>query len=314
MNVTVNKISCIVPVFNESDQITDFIEKLIIELLKIHSIIEILIVNDGSTDDTANKILKFKSNKNIKYIEFSRNFGKEAAITAGLEISSGDCVYIIDADFQHPFFLLSQMYSKFLDGIDNVYCYQVTRNHEQIFLKFAKLIFYKLFDSDGVYIPPGAGDFRLMGRCVVDSIVELKERNRYMKGIYAWVGYQSYGIPYSPDLRQHGFTKFNFNSLLRLAINGITGFSVRPLYIIAIFGLAISLLSIIYALFIILNTYIFGAEVNGWPSLIVSIMLFAGINIFSLGVVGVYVGNIYNEIKGRPVYLIRKEASFNINK
>lgn len=308
------KVSCIVPAYNESSHIVIFINELSLELKKISNHFEIIIVNDGSLDNTSELILdNYKDVSHISYIEFTRNFGKEAAITAGLRQTTGNLCFIIDADFQHPFHYLHKMMNLYNDGYDMVYCYISNRQHDSFLVKKLKYFFYKyIFSPDKIIIPPDAGDFRLLSRDVIDSINSLNENNRYMKGIYSWVGYKSIGLPYIPDNRKSGDTKFSFFKLCALALDGVTSFSIKPLFFTSILGLIICCLSFLYALYIIFDTLFLGNMANGWPSLIVSIMFFSGLNLFFLGLIGIYVGKIYNESKKRPNYLINNKKSFNI--
>lgn len=211
------KVSCIVPAYNESSHIIIFINELSQELKKISNDFEIIIVNDGSFDNTSELIFdNYNDVSYISYIEFTRNFGKEAAITAGLRQTTGNLCFIIDADFQHPFHYLHKMMNLYNGGYDMVYCYISNRQHDSFLVKKLKNIFYKyIFSPDKIVIPPDAGDFRLLSRDVIDSINSLNENNRYMKGIYSWVGYKSIGLPYIPNCRKSGDTKFSFLKVMR---------------------------------------------------------------------------------------------------
>lgn len=308
-----HKITCVVPVYNESTHIVDFINDLIFELKNISNLIEIIIVNDGSSDTTAIKLKAFELNSDIKYIELSRNFGKESAITAALPYVSGDCCFIMDSDYQHPFKYLEIMYDYWVEGFDIAYTYIINRESEAFFTKTCKSIYYKyLLNPDKISIPRDAGDFRLLDIRVIKSLILLKEKNRYMKGLYSWVGYRSIGVPYSPDVRKAGVSKFRLFDLVGLAIDGIVSFSTKPLIYSIFIGLFIAIFSFIYAIYIIYDTFANGVAVGGWPSIIVSIMFFSGVQLFFVGILGIYIGKIYEESKNRPIYLIDHKNSYNI--
>jgi glycosyltransferase involved in cell wall biosynthesis len=308
------KLSCIIPAYNESSHIFYFIDELCTELKKISNDFEVIIINDGSQDNTSNVIFdNYRNNLNIKYIEFTRNFGKEAAITAGLNNVKGDLCFIMDADFQHPFLYLHKMINIFNQGYDMVYCYVSNRDHDSYLFGKLKEIFYKyIFSPDKIVIPHNAGDFRLLSRDVIDCINSMNEKNRYMKGIYSWVGFKSIGIEYVPNDRKSGQSNFSFPKLFGLALEGITSFSIKPLIIATILGLIICFLSFLYALYIIFDTIFLGNPTSGWPSLIVSLMFFSGLNLFFMGLIGIYIGKIFTESKNRPIYLINNRKSFNI--
>jgi glycosyltransferase involved in cell wall biosynthesis len=306
-------ISCVIPAYNEASHISSFVVQLLAELHKMSKDVEIIVVDDGSQDDTFSEMLSFSKKQEVSYLKLTRNFGKEAAITAGLSYSSGDIVYIMDADFQHPFKYMHEMLDAISLEYDMVYAYPETRQKESFLMRWVKAIYYNiLLSPDEIVIPPNAGDFRLIKRNVVTDILSMGERARYMKGIYAWVGHKVLGIPYKPDKRFVGRSRFSFKKLLSLAIQGITSFSTAPLKLLVLFGFSISALSFIYALYIIFRTLFYGSSLGGWPSLIVSIMFFSGVQLFAIGILGLYIGKVYLEAKLRPLYLVDKQNSFNI--
>lgn len=299
-------LSVVVPCYNESENLALFISKLCEQLDGIFPNYEILIINDGSKDNTREAALGI-TNQNIYYIEFSRNFGKEAAIMAGLDKASGDLVLLIDADFQHPLEKISEMLDLWKSGYQMIYCVIVNREGESLIKRLGTKLFYRLMSTSEVTIPENAGDFRLLDRKVVDALKELPEKNRFMKGLYAWVGFKSIAIPFEPNDRYAGHSSFSLKKLSRLALSGLTSFTTIPLQLWVIIGTTISLLSLIYGIYIAIDTFFYGNSVNGWPTLAVALMLFSGIQLLSIGVLGEYIGRIFAEVKGRPLYIIADE-------
>lgn len=299
-------LSVVIPCHNESNNLRTLIPNLCNELNKLISNFEILIINDGSEDDTRNVILEFK-NPQIYYIEFSRNFGKESALMAGLDKSAGHLVLLIDADFQHPIEKISEMIDLWKNGYQMIYCITVNRQSEGLIKRAGTKIFYKLLSSSDIAIPENAGDFRLLDRKVVDAIKVLPEKNRFMKGLYAWVGFRSIALPFEPNQRKSGISSFNFSKLSKLALSGLTSFTTFPLQLWILIGTLISLLSLLYGSYIIIDTFIYGNSVTGWPTLAVAIMFFSGIQLLSIGILGEYIGRIFAEVKSRPLYIIADE-------
>lgn len=304
-------LSCIVPVYNEQTGIAKFIQELENYLKSLVNFYEIILVDDGSTDSTANIIEAFSGNQKIKLIQLSRNFGKEIAISVGLEYCQGDVAIILDSDFQHPFNLIPLFLEHWYKGYDMVYGIRENRDSETLLKRCLTKLFYKLMHSlTKEKIVPNAGDFRLLDRKVIDALNACEERNRFMKGLYAWVGFSSIGVPFLVPKRQTGKSTWHFNNLAELAITGITSFSNVPLRIWSCIGLVVSGISFAYALFMICKTLIFGVDLPGYPSLMVAIMFFGGVQLLSVGILGEYIARIFNEVKHRPKYIIKRKVGF----
>jgi glycosyltransferase involved in cell wall biosynthesis len=305
-------ISCVVPVYNEETLIAEFIaalDKTLKELAYPH---EIIIIDDGSKDSTPVLIHQLRSQFPIRYIRFSRNFGKEKALSAGLDHAKGDAVILLDGDFQHPLELLSQFITKWEEGNDMVYAVRQNRADESWLKRTCAKAFYQLTSKiNRINIPANAGDFRLLDRKIVNALQKLPERNRFMKGLYSWVGFKQIAIPFEVQPRKSGTSQWNFYSLLDLAITGITSFSAFPLRLIALGGMGVAMLAILYAIWIILSTFIFGIQTPGWATIVTTITFFGGLQLFALGVVGEYIGRVFDEVKHRPLYIIDEESSFN---
>jgi glycosyltransferase involved in cell wall biosynthesis len=271
---------------------------------------EMIYVNDGSTDHTAFKIKQLASTKkNVGFIDFSRNFGKEAAMLAGLEAASGDAIIIMDADLQHPPELIGKMVIEWLSGnYDTVYAKRKDRKGEPILRSWFSMQFYKLINKMGdIQIVNGASDFRLMDRKVVDNILRLKERNRFSKGLFEWVGFRSKCIEYSNIERNAGSTSWNFMKLVRYAIDGIVAFSTAPLQWATILGFLTATTAFLYMVYVIISTLIFGISVNGYASTVSFLLFFGGIQLIFLGIIGEYIGRIFIEVKARPHYIIKEQ-------
>lgn len=305
------KISVVVPCYNEEESLPLFYKEIkkIIKKLKNEIDFELIFINDGSKDKTLN-ILRDLSKKdiNIKYISFSRNFGKEAAMLAGLEMSTGDYISTMDADLQDPPELLIEMYNILKEGnYDCVGTRRTTRKGEPIIKSYFANLFYKLINKiSKTEMVNGARDFRLMTRQMVNSILELKEYNRYSKGLFSFVGYETKWLEYENIERVAGETKWNFWKLLVYAIDGIVAFSTVPLIISVFFGLLFCLISFIAIIFIIVRTLIFSDPVSGWPSMICIMLFISGIQLFCMGIMGMYLSKTYLEAKKRPIYIIKE--------
>jgi glycosyltransferase involved in cell wall biosynthesis len=295
--------------YNESENVGPFYERLKKVLDQMGESYEIICVNDGSTDDTIEKLLKLREmDSNVKIIELSRNFGKEVALTAGIDFSSGEAVIPIDTDLQDPPEIIPELINKWREGYDVVYATRLSREGESWIKRVTAALFYRLASKImHIKIPKDAGDFRLMSRIVVETLKELRERNRFMKGIFAWVGFSSFGIAYQVEDRCRGKTKWNYWKLWQFAIDGITSFSYIPLQIATYFGFIVAFLSFIYALFIVLRTLFLGIELPGYASTITIILFLGGIQLICIGILGEYIGRIYNEVKQRPLYIVRRK-------
>ncbi len=299
-------LSVIVPFYNEEEVIYSFIQRTtsVLDTLPFDS--EILLVNDGSSDATLDILKRFQeSDPRLIIIDLSRNFGKEIAMTAGLDFSKGDAVVIIDADLQDPPELIPELIEKWQSGFDVVYAKRISRKGETALKKFTSKTFYRVIKRlSRVPIPEDTGDFRLMNRRAVDAIISLRERNRYMKGIFAWVGYSQTAVLYHRDPRYAGVSKWNYLELWDLAIEGITSFTVAPLKISTYLGLLTASSAFIYGLWIIIKTLIYSDPVAGYPTMMVVILFLGGVQLLALGIIGEYLGRIFSESKQRPLYLI----------
>ncbi|RTZ40679.1 glycosyltransferase [Candidimonas sp. SYP-B2681] len=303
-------LSCVVPCLNEEANLNVLIPGLIAVLKTLAPVYEIIVVDDGSTDATSDTMERWATlYPQIVYQQLSRNFGKEAALTAGLEAARGKVVVCMDADLQHPPALIPQMVERWQEGVEMIYAVRSTRDDESLFKRWGTRLFYKLMrTSSGLEVPENAGDFRLMDRAVVDALLMLPERNRFMKGLFAWVGFRSEPLLYTPPDRLYGKSSFKPLRLLHFAIDGITAFTTWPLRLLSLIGVGLSLLSFAYGLIILVAHFLYGDEVQGWTTLITVVLFFAGVQLISVGVVGEYIGRIFNEVKNRPVYLKRRQV------
>lgn len=300
-------ISCVVPAYNEAANLSVLLPALQGVLNALGARWEVIVIDDGSKDDTASVMQAWSANAGFRYLQLSRNFGKEAAITAGLEAANGDVVIIMDADMQHPPSLLPTMVDRWQSGVDMVYAVRENRDDENWRKRVGTRFFYTLLTgSRGVQVPPHAGDFRLMDRAVVQALLQLPERNRFMKGLYAWVGFPSEPIMYTPQTRQHGESHFSSWRLIRLALAGLTAFTTWPLRAVSMVGFLVSICSFIYGLVIVIQFILYRNPVDGWPTIVTILLFFSGINLLSLGIVGEYIARIFDEVKGRPLYIVRK--------
>ena len=305
------KISCVIPAHNEAEGILYFLQALITELKKFANNYEVIVVDDGSTDDSLTVIEPLVKTDSVKLIKLSRNFGKETALTAGLDHCTGDVTIILDADFQHPISIIEQFLHQWALGYDMVYGIRQNRNHESRLKRWFTYHFYNIMRQiTKINIVPNAGDFRLLSKNVVAAINQCEERNRFMKGLYAWVGFKSIGVPFQVEPRKSGTSSWSFKRLVELAITGITSFSNVPLRIWSFVGLGIALCSFTIAAWICVKTLIFGIDVPGYASIMVAIFFFCGIQLFSIGVLGEYIAKIFNEVKRRPKYIVDQKLGF----
>lgn len=305
-----SKISIIVPCFNEEAVLEIFYNKITEVSSGIDADFEYLFVDDGSTDKTLEILREYaKKDSRVRFVSFSRNFGKESAMYAGLKESRGNYVAIMDADLQDPPDLLPEMYETVRSGeFDCVATKRKTRKGEPIIRSAFSKLFYKIINKMSVTeIVDGARDYRLMNRKMVDSILEVTEYNRFSKGIFSWVGFKTKWIAYDNIERAAGKTKWSFWKLFLYSIDGITAFSTKPLIMSAVIGLTFCMLAFLMIVFIIVRTCIFGDPVSGWPSLVCIILFVSGIQLFSLGILGQYMSKEYMEIKNRPIYVVREK-------
>ncbi len=303
-------LSVIVPCYNEQESLPYFYKEIKkVEKKMDYVDFEYIFVNDGSKDKTLDILRDFaKKDKKVRYVSFSRNFGKEAAMLAGLDYSKGDYVTLMDADLQDPPHLLIDMYKGITEeGFDCVGTRRVTRKGEPVIRSFFARMFYKIINKmSKVEMVDGARDFRLMTRQMVDSILSLKEYNRYSKGLFSFVGYKTKWLEYENVQRVAGSTKWSFWKLLIYAFEGIIAFSTTPLMIAALVGIIFFIVSFIMIIVIIVRTLTFGDPVSGWPSLVCIIFFVSGVQLFCLGIIGAYLSKTYLETKNRPVYIVKE--------
>jgi len=298
-------ICVIVPAYNEALSITNTVKNIAQTLEKLSPHWNVVVIDDGSRDTTAATVRNLPQTLNATLVRFSRNFGKEYAITAGLSYATGDIVICMDADGQHSASLLNIMLEKWREGYDMVYAVREDREIESKFKHWGSKIFYRIMSGNRRFdIPKDAGDFRLMDRKVVDALCALPERNRFMKGIYAWVGYASIGIPYTPLPREHGESAFSRLKLLSLAWTGITSFSVMPLRLSSATGVLLALLSFGYGILVVIDHLFFNESIPGWPTVVAGMMFLSGVQLLFIGILGEYLARIYDEVKGRPPYIV----------
>jgi glycosyltransferase involved in cell wall biosynthesis len=302
------EISVVVPMYNESDNINYFFQRVVTVLEKSGCHYEIICINDGSRDDTLTHLLRHHDqNSAIKVLDLSRNFGKETALSAGLDYAQGRAVIPIDADLQDPPELIHDLIAKWREGYDVVYATRRERQGETFLKKFTAKMFYHTIDQlSEVEIPKNTGDFRLLDRKVVDALKQFPEKNRFMKGLFAWVGYEQTAIYYDRDPRLAGSSKWNYWRLWNFALDGITSFSSVPLRIWTYVGLFISAFALLYALQIIIQVIIYGRDAPGYASIMVTLLFVSGLQFITLGIIGEYLGRIFNEVKQRPLYLVRQ--------
>lgn len=303
------KLSIITPVFNEENTVSIFLKHLLLfkQQLKNYQT-EWIIVDDGSRDATPEIIQKLaEENDFICSVIFSRNFGKESALFAGLEYSSGDIVIPMDIDLQDPFEVIFLMIEKYEQGADVVLAKRSSRNNDSFFKRFSAEWFYRLNNKvSSIRLEENVGDFRLMTRQVVDEIIKLKENQLFMKGLMSWVGFNTAIVTYERPNRTEGKTKFNYRKLWNLAVQGITSFSTVPLKVWTYFGSFIALISFLYGIKIIIEKVFFGINASGYASLMVAILFFGGVQLIGIGVLGEYLGRTYLESKRRPKYIVKK--------
>jgi polyisoprenyl-phosphate glycosyltransferase len=307
------EISVVIPLYNESENIEHLFARLTPILNRLNINYEIICINDGSQDNTLPKLIELhQDNSVIKIVNLSRNFGKEIALTAGIDYAIGAAVIPLDADLQDPPELIAPLIAKWREGYDVVYATRRSRQGESWIKRISAKAFYQTIGKmSQVPIPANTGDFRLLDRRVVEAIKKLPERTRFMKGLFAWVGYKQTSVLFDREPRHSGKTTWNYWKLWNFALDGITSFSFLPLKVWSYVGVAISLVSLLYALMLVIRTLIFGVDVPGYASLMVAILFLGGIQLITLGVLGEYLGRVYEEVKGRPLYLVREEYGFN---
>ncbi len=297
--------SIVCPAYNEAEGIAEFVRR-VSGVVRSVAAYEIVLVNDGSTDDTLDVMAGLAdTHPELTIVNLTRNFGKELALTAGLQHAMGDVVIILDADLQDPPELIPAFIEKYTEGYDVVYGRRTSREGETWLKTFTAGLFYRAMSGIGpVRLPSNVGDFRLISRRVTDALLSLPERHRFMKGLFAWVGYPSIAIEYDRHPRFAGKSKWNYPKLIGLSIEGITSFTIFPLRFVTMVGLFLAMISFVYGGYVFIRTLLFGDSVAGFPTLLITMLMLGGVQLIALGVMGEYLGRVFNEVKGRPLYLV----------
>lgn len=301
------KISIIIPVFNEEQSLND-LYTAVNSLMNDNTeyIWEVMMIDDGSTDHSLQIIKKIReTDKRISYIHLSRNFGKENAMLAGFDYVSGDCAIVMDADLQHPPYVIMDMIKYWEQGYEDVFAKRKSRGKESLIRKFSTKLYYKLLQMiahDEVLVD--VGDFRLLDRKCIDALKNIRETQRYTKGLYSWIGFKKHQIFFEQKERMTGKSSFSYIKLINLAIDGITSYSIMPLRLSSIIGIFVSFIAFLYMCFVIIKTILIGDPVQGYPTLIIVILFLGGLQLVSIGIIGEYLGRIFYETKNRPVYII----------
>ena len=302
-------VSCVVPCRNEAANLLRLLPLLSDALTESSRAWEVILVDEGSTDETHSLLAGWAQLPGFRYLQFSRNFGKEAALTAGLQAATGEVVVTMDADMRHSPSLIQTFIAHWQRGADVAYAGRSTRSDESVFKRFGSRWFYNLVNTaDRFQVPAGAGDFRLMDRAVVNALLSMPERNRFMKGLYAWVGFEAVAVPYVPEARAHGQSHFSALRLFRLAIDGLTAFTTWPLRAVSVAGFVLAGMAFLYGGYLTVSYGLYGNAVSGWTTIVVSLMLFVGIQLISLGIVGESVGRIFEEVKARPLFVVKHRS------
>jgi polyisoprenyl-phosphate glycosyltransferase len=306
-------VSIVVPMLNEESNLASLVGRLVSAAHDLSTEWEVLFVDDGSSDGTLEVLRRLNAdNPRLRAISLSRNFGKERAIAAGLAYARGDAAILIDADLQHPPEVMGQFVRHWREGYDIVYGQRVDRETDGPVRRALSSLYYRVFRLlSNTSLPPGAGDFRLLSRRAIDAMNRLGERERFNKGLYSWVGFRSRGVPYRVAERASGPAKWSPRRLLHFALDGIFSFSTVPLRIFSLLGLLISFGALAYAVGFLIWTLIFGVDAPGFPSLIISITFLSGVQLISLGVLGEYLGRVYEEVKARPLYIVAEEIGLS---
>jgi polyisoprenyl-phosphate glycosyltransferase len=308
--------SIVVPVYNEELVVLESYNRLKKVMDGLNEPYEIVFVNDGSRDKTAAIVSEIcEMDKNIRLIDFSRNFGHQLAITAGMDYAEGEAIVVIDGDLQDPPEVIPKMAEKWKEGYDVVYGKRVERKGDTFFKKFTAAVFYRFLKSmTDVDIPVDTGDFRLIDRRVAEALKQVNERNRYIRGIISWLGFKQTGVEFSRDLRFAGVTKYPLKKMLKFAFDAITSFSYKPLKLASYAGMLISLFSFIYLIVVLCQKLFTQSALPGWASILAVNLFFNGIVLIILGIIGEYIGRIYDEAKGRPLYIVRQIKGYSEEK
>jgi glycosyltransferase involved in cell wall biosynthesis len=302
------RMSCVIPCRNEAANLDLLLPLLAATLPRIARHWEVVLVDDGSTDATPELMREWAVRPGFRAIELSRNFGKEAALTAGLQAAAGEVVVLMDADLQHPPAMLAGLLAHWRAGADVVYAVRAHRRDESFVKRGATRAFYALLNwFDRVKVPEGAGDFRLLDRRAVDALLALPERNRFMKGLYAWIGFQAVAVSYEPPPRRHGTSHYSLTRLLRLSLSALTAFTSWPLRIVGAVGTVCALSGFGYGGYLVLKYLLQGNAVSGWTTIVVTLLFFFGLQMIFLGIMGEYLARIFEEVKGRPLFLVKRD-------
>lgn len=309
-------ISVVIPCYNEQENIDSLFLRLNEVRVRVALPFEFIFVNDGSTDATLKKLENLAAiHTFVKVVDLSRNFGHQLAITAGIEHAQGEAVVIIDADLQDPPELIAELLKKWREGYDVVYAVRKSRRGETLFKKMTAKMFYRLLDRiTDIPIPLDTGDFRLMDRRVVDELVRIRDRHRFVRGLVSWVGFRQIGLPYVRDERLAGQTKYPFKKMLKFSLDGITSFSYKPLQWATKLGFVASLSGFFLIVVLVYMRLFTPLTIQGWTSLMVAVLFIGGIQLLMLGVLGEYIGRIYDEVRERPLYIVRKRYNFDVAK
>ena len=301
-------ISLLVPCHNEVSNLDTLYVRICRVMGGLSESWELIFVNDGSTDDTLDRLISLqKSDVRVIVLDLSRNFGKEAALTAGLDFAVGDAVVPLDADLQDPPELIPRLVEKWREGYEVVNAVRSERSGDSLLKRTTAYGFYKAINGlSRVNIQADAGDFRLLSRPVIDALKKLPERRRFMKGLFAWVGFRTTTIYYKREQRFSGTTTWNYWRLWNFALEGITSFSQIPLQLASYFGVMVSAISLLYGIYMLIDTFAFGNPVRGYPSIMVAILILGGVQLMAIGIIGEYIGRVYEESKLRPVYIVRQ--------
>ena len=299
-------LTVVVPVFNESASLRALFERLHAVLRNESLDWRVLFVDDGSSDDTAATIAGLReSDPRVGWLRLSRNFGKEVAMTAGLDRAEGEAVIVIDADLQDPPELIPKLIERWRNGFDVVYAQRTAREGETWLKRATAACFYRIINRvSRTQIPPNTGDYRLLSRRAVDALGQVRERHRFMKGLFSWVGFRQVGVPYRRQPRYAGKSKFSYWRLWNFAVDGITSFTIAPLKFSTYLGLLAAASALVYGMIIIAKTLLFGDPVPGYPSMMVVILFLGGVQLVALGIIGEYLGRLFDESKSRPLYLV----------
>lgn len=300
--------SCVLPCRDEAQNLVRLLPRLLDEVSALVQRWEVIVVDDGSSDESASVLAEWARVDGVRIVQLSRTFGKEAALSAGLQASAGDIVVTMDGDGQHEPELIATMLDRWREGADVAYAQRENRSDEGLLKRTGSRAFYRLLNhADRFEVPDGAGDFRLMDRAVVDALLALPERNRFLKGLYAWVGFKAVAVPYTPAPRLNGRSHFSLPRLLRLSIDGLTAFTTWPLRAVSLVGFILAAAAFTYGGYLTLSYLLYGHEVGGWTTIVVALMLFSGIQLVSVGIVGEYVARIFEEAKQRPLFIVKRE-------